>query len=104
MKIKVIYPSIEELDFKISNEIVIHPEVVSRLRTIKDLTENKNACLVFTNTRTEAEILGSRLRFLGLDFYVHHSSLSTESRTFAEQSLKLGKIKESYAHLLSNLE
>ncbi len=93
MKIKVIYPSIEELDFKISNEIVIHPEVVSRLRTIKDLTENKNACLVFTNTRTEAEILGSRLRFLGLDFYVHHSSLSTESRTFAEQSLKLGKIK-----------
>lgn len=93
MKIKVIYPNVNEEDYKISNKIAIHPEVVSRLRKIKELIDNKKACLVFTNTRTEAEILGSRLRFLGMDFYVHHSSLSAESRTFAEASLKFGKIK-----------
>jgi len=93
MKIKVFYPSVDEEDFKLSSNLLIYPDVISRLRKIKELSENRKACLVFTNTRTEAEVLGSRLRLLNLNFYVHHSSLSKDSRTFAETSLKTGKIR-----------
>jgi ATP dependent helicase, Lhr family len=50
--------------------------------------------LIFTNTRSEAEVLISRIRLLDPDFRaeVHHSSISLERRLGAESGLKRGDL------------
>lgn len=93
MKFKISYPKPNKNDFILSEKLLTYPEVVSRLRKIKEAMEDKKSTLIFTNTRSESEILASRLRMLGMNIFVHHSSLSKEARISAESSLKLGEIK-----------
>ncbi len=82
-----------EEDEILANEILTYPEVAARLRKITEEIKDKKATLIFTNTRSEAEILASRLRMMNTNVLVHHSSLSREARLDAETSLKTGEIR-----------
>ncbi|MEM4498756.1 MAG: DEAD/DEAH box helicase [Sulfolobales archaeon] len=60
---------------------------------IKDIMSKHNEVIVFTNTRNDAELLGLKLRELGVNVYVHHGSLSRDEREAVEKKLKDGEIK-----------
>ncbi len=94
MQVRVFYPAAESCDISLARELYTYPEVVARLRMIRDLAEKHKSTLVFTNTRSMAEILGSRFRVWDLSFPmgVHHGSLSRSARINAEQGIKDGKL------------
>jgi len=92
MKLKISYPQPNKLHEELAEKILTYPEVFARLKKIEEVLKSKRSTLIFTNTRSEAEILASRLRLLGLNVFVHHSSLSKEARLDAEASLKAGEI------------
>ena len=71
------------------------PHSVARLEKIIDLIENHQSTLVFTNTRSFAEVLGAKMRALKppFEFDVHHGSLSKDARLSAEDRLKTGTSK-----------
>ncbi|MEM2875451.1 MAG: DEAD/DEAH box helicase, partial [Candidatus Bathyarchaeia archaeon] len=95
MNLKIVYPNPEPIDFKIASTLYTHPEVAARLRTIKDLMEERSSVLLFTNTRSISEVLTSRFRVWDTNFPVsiHHGSLAKSSRIAAERGLKEGEIK-----------
>lgn len=86
---KVVYPQPGE-----RGAAPIHPSALARLKVIMDLLP-EGPLLVFTNTRSEAEALGSRLRLLmpKAPVSVHHGSLSAERRGAAEMGLRAGQLK-----------
>ena len=94
MQIEVYYPEVISEDYKLANELYTYPEVAARLRMIRNLIEKHKSTLIFTNTRSLAEILGSRFRVWDLNFPigVHHGSLSKLSRITAERGIKEGKL------------
>lgn len=62
--------------------------------TLKELVDQHETTLVFTNTRSGAESVVYKLKERGLDnIEVHHSSLSKETRLDVEERLKRGEIK-----------
>ncbi|MFM8695526.1 MAG: ligase-associated DNA damage response DEXH box helicase [Betaproteobacteria bacterium] len=67
------------------------------LQPVVQEIESCGTCLVFTNTRSQAEIwyqmlLQARPDWAGL-VALHHGSLDTEVRTWVEQGLKQGRLK-----------
>ncbi|MEM3437290.1 MAG: DEAD/DEAH box helicase [Nitrososphaerales archaeon] len=94
MQLKVIYPKPTTEDFDLASKLYTYPEVASRLRIMRKLIEENASVLLFTNTRSEAEILASRFRVWEINFPigVHHGSLSKASRISAERGLKEGKL------------
>lgn len=82
-------------DKKLARKISYPPHSVARLETIVRLINNHQSTLVFTNTRSFAEVLGSKMRAINppFDFDVHHGSLSKEVRLSAEDRLKTGSSK-----------
>lgn len=68
------------------------PHSTARLERIVQLIENHQSTLVFTNTRSFAEVLGAKMHALGTqyEFDVHHGSLAKEIRLEAENRLKQG--------------
>lgn len=72
----------------------LFPDVAHRLRLILDRIKGKKA-LIFTNTRSEAESLASKMRMLEPRYPIgiHHGSLSAERRGSAEMGLKGGSIR-----------
>lgn len=95
IKIHIESPSIKKDDIKRSEEIMIGPEITSRLRRISNLIEKKKSVLVFTNTRESSEVLSSRMAVYDpkLSMETHHSSLSKEVRINTEDNFKQGKTK-----------
>lgn len=62
--------------------------------TLKELIDQHETTLVFTNTRSGAESVVYKLKERGLDSVeVHHSSLGKETRLDVEERLKHGEIK-----------
>ena len=62
--------------------------------TLKDLIDQHETTLVFTNTRSGAESVVYKLKERGLEnIEVHHSSLGKEIRLDVEERLKRGEIK-----------
>lgn len=62
--------------------------------TLKELIDQHETTLVFTNTRSGAESVVYKLKERGLDnVEVHHSSLGKEIRLDVEERLKRGEIK-----------
>ena len=62
--------------------------------TLKELIDQHETTLVFTNTRSGAESVVYKLKERGLDnVEVHHSSLGKEIRLDVEERLKHGEIK-----------
>jgi ATP-dependent Lhr-like helicase len=72
----------------------LHPAALARLRVLLAEARSNSPVLIFTNTRSEAEVLISRIRLLDPDFRaeVHHSSISLERRLSAESGLKRGDL------------
>lgn len=93
MKVRITLPRPGKKDEELANALFTYPDVVARLRKISEAIDSKKSTLIFTNTRSEAEVLASRLRMMKKNVFVHHSSLSKEVRIDAESSLKLGEIK-----------
>jgi ATP-dependent helicase Lhr and Lhr-like helicase len=76
-----------------SRELFVTPHTVARLQRIIDLIEGHERTLIFVNSRTTAEELGSRLGMLGIKAGVHHGSLPREERERVEQEFKDGIIR-----------
>ncbi|MGQ9719552.1 MAG: DEAD/DEAH box helicase [Nitrososphaerales archaeon] len=94
MQLKIILPKPTKEDFELSEKLYIYPEVASRLRVMRSLIEENASALLFTNTRSEAEIVASRFRVwdANLPIGVHHGSLSRSSRMATERALKEGRL------------
>ncbi len=90
----VLYPDVTEEDEALSSEIFTYPEVAARLRAMKNLIENHETTLIFTNTRPMSEVLASRFKMWDLNFpiSIHHGSLSTFARRRTEEKLKKGEL------------
>lgn len=94
MQLEILYPQASPTDYKLASKLLTYPEVAARLRIIKDLVQRYRSVLIFTNTRSEAEILANRFRIWDIDYPVglHHGSLSKPTRVNAETQLKEGKL------------
>lgn len=94
-ELDVLLPEAEQRDFDLAERIATFPEVAARLRKIKALIDENRSTLIFTNTRSEAEILASRFRVWDVDMPVsiHHGSLAKSARVEVESSLKRGELK-----------
>lgn len=95
IELEVEMPEANEGDVRLAEKIATFPEVAARLRRIRELVEGYRSTLIFTNTRSEAEILASRFRVwdINMPVSIHHGSLSKSSRVEAETSLKKGELK-----------
>ncbi|RLE74407.1 MAG: ATP-dependent helicase [Thermoprotei archaeon] len=89
------YPLPNTQDIKQADAFFLYPEVMARIRRIKEIMSKCRSVLIFTNTRPTAELLASRFRIIDYKFpiYIHHGSLSAEERYRAERLLKSGEIK-----------
>jgi ATP-dependent Lhr-like helicase len=90
-KLEYAEPSIE--DERHARELFVSPDKMGRLRRIMDLVQGHDRTIVFVNSRTVAEELGSRLSAMGLPVGVHHGSLPREEREKSEKAFKDGKLK-----------
>ena len=95
MELEIHYPEPTPQDVKLSEKLFTYPEVAARLRLIRGILSENRSVLLFTNTRSIAEILASRFRVWDPEFPVgiHHSSLSKPARLTAESGLKNGDLK-----------
>jgi len=94
IQVTVHYPKANAEDYQLSKELYTYPDVAARLRLMRALVEAHESTLIFTNTRSITEILGSRFRVWDLNFLmgVHHGSLSKPSRITVERGIKEGKL------------
>lgn len=95
LDIRVEFPSVSEEDYSISSELLIDPEITSKLRRISEIIESSRSALIFTNTRSMAEALTNKLRsyLRGRKIIsIHHSSLSKESREQTEREFRGGAL------------
>jgi ATP-dependent Lhr-like helicase len=93
--LRVAMPSPADEHKKRARKLSYPPHSVARLETIVDLIDKHQSTLVFTNTRSFAEVLGAKMRALNppYEFDVHHGSLSKNARLSAEDRLKTGVSK-----------
>jgi len=91
----IVYPEPGPDDYELAQKLFTHPEVASRLEVMKDLIEDHETTLVFTNTRSTSEMLASRFKVWDIDFplSIHHGSLAKTSRIAAEKGLKTGDLR-----------
>jgi ATP-dependent Lhr-like helicase len=95
MSLSVECPKLDKEDLELSEKLFLSPEVVARLRRLKDLVDEYTSVLTFVNTRQTAELLSSRFEAWDKEhkIAVHHSSLSKDTRIIAEKKFKDGSIK-----------
>ncbi len=93
MDLTVERPVPKKGDKEIAEKVVTTLAGAAKLRRIAELIEGHQATLVFVNTRWMAETLTSRLRTLGVNADIHHSSLSKEARELVENDFKAGGLK-----------
>lgn len=95
MRLQILYPKPKKEDIELAARLYTYPDVAARLRVMRELIENHRSTLLFTNTRSIAEILASRFRTwdLSVPISIHHGSLSKPSRLQAEGGLKGGTLK-----------
>jgi ATP-dependent Lhr-like helicase len=92
-KYVVEFPHPTDEDNIIAQSLYTAPEAAARLNRIWELVENHDSSLIFVNSRTNAETLGSKFHQLKRSVAVHHGSLPREERTRVENDFKNGKIK-----------
>ncbi|MDR1690300.1 MAG: ATP-dependent helicase, partial [Candidatus Methanoplasma sp.] len=90
----------KELDLKVicptEDMTALSSDIVNSMMydTLKELIDEHETTLVFTNTRSGAESVVYKLKERGLEsIEVHHSSLSREIRLGVEERLKKGEVK-----------
>ncbi|MFQ5998866.1 MAG: DEAD/DEAH box helicase, partial [Candidatus Bathyarchaeia archaeon] len=87
------YPYPSEDDHAIAQSLFTSPEAAARLSLISELIDAHTSALVFVNSRSVAEMLGSKLAALKTSVAVHHGSLPREERERTEGKFKAGMIK-----------
>ncbi|MEM2141641.1 MAG: DEAD/DEAH box helicase [Candidatus Thorarchaeota archaeon] len=99
MILRVEMPVPDDEDMRIAREIKVSPYNVARLKRILDLINTHSSTLIFTNTRSFAELLGLKMRVIdpSLKLRVHHGSLSKSERLEAEDEFKNGSCKAMIA-------
>ncbi len=95
MKLEILSPEPTGADNQLASRLFTHPEVAARLRVMKEMINSHKSVLLFTNTRSIAEVLASRFKVWDIDFPVsiHHGSLAKPSRIAAERGLKGGELR-----------
>ncbi len=95
IRLNVICPKPTAKDVALASRLYTHPEVAARLSVMRKMIEDHRSVILFTNTRSIAEILASRLKVWDVDFPVsiHHGSLAKPSRISAERGLKGGQLR-----------
>ena len=91
----IVYPEPDAEDYELARKLFTHPEVAVRLKVMKDLIEQHNTTLIFTNTRSTSEALTSRFNLWDTDFplSIHHGSLAKTSRIATERGLRAGDLR-----------
>ena len=93
-EVDVVLPTPSEEDYLDAERLDATPEAVARIKKVAEYIKSaRGRVLVFTNTRDGAEFLASRLKSLGVDVEVHHSSLAREHRVAVEEKFKKGELK-----------
>ncbi len=87
------FPHPTDEDNIIAQSLYTAPEAAARLNRIWELVENHDSTLIFVNSRTNAETLGSKFHQLKRNVAVHHGSLPREERMRVENDFKNGRIK-----------
>jgi ATP-dependent Lhr-like helicase len=87
------FPHPTDEDNVVAQSLYTAPEAAARLNRIWELVENHDSTLIFVNSRTNAETLGSKFHQLKRNAAVHHGSLPREERVRVENDFKNGKIK-----------
>ncbi|HKM75155.1 MAG TPA: DEAD/DEAH box helicase [Candidatus Bathyarchaeia archaeon] len=87
------YPHPTDEDVVVAQSLYTAPEAAARLNRIWELVESHQSALIFVNSRTNAETLGSKFHMLKRNVGVHHGSLPREERVRVENDFKNGKIK-----------
>ncbi len=87
------FPHPTDEDNIVAQSLYTAPEAAARLNRIWELVENHDSTLVFVNSRTNAETLGSKFHQLKRNVAVHHGSLPKEERVRVENDFKNGRIK-----------
>lgn len=80
-------------DVSQAKDLFISPQTLARLKRIVDLVDGHDHTLIFVNSRTLAEELGSRLKVLGVQVGIHHGSLSREERERIEVEFRTGQTR-----------
>jgi ATP-dependent Lhr-like helicase len=82
-------------DAKDSDRFGLPATTIARAKQIAKIISEKQSTLVFTNTREQAEAVGSQLHVLTPDLpvRVHHGSLSREIREEVEKGFQDGSVK-----------
>jgi ATP-dependent Lhr-like helicase len=93
MRVEMPVPS--KVHTKLARTLSYPPHSIARLEKIVELINAHASTLVFTNTRSFAEVLGAKMRLLKppYEFDVHHGSLAKGVRLEAENKLKQGVSK-----------
>ena len=91
----IVYPEPGPEDEELARRLFTHPEVAVRLKVMKDLIEQHDTTLIFTNTRSTTEALTSRFNVWDTEFplSIHHGSLAKTSRIATERGLRAGDLK-----------
>ena len=87
------FPHPTDEDNIVAQSLYTAPEAAARLNRIWELAENHDSTLIFVNSRTNAETLGSKFHQLKRNVGVHHGSLPRDERVRVENEFKDGKIK-----------
>src|SRR5256712_5668018 len=90
---KVEYPTPGEADKELARRIYTAPEAAARLNMVASLVEAHDSTLIFSNSRVNAEMLGSKFNMMDEKIMVHHGSLPKEERVRAEEAFKSGEIR-----------
>lgn len=93
--IDVQYVQPSPADTKDSDKFGLPPATIARAKRTAEIITEKKSTLVFTNTREQAEAVGSQLHALkpNLSIRVHHGSLSREIREEVEKAFHEGTVK-----------
>jgi len=75
-------------------ELSIQPRAHASFRRMVEILRTEPPCLVFVNSRSDAETIASRLQSMApdVDIGVHHGSLAAETRREMEDKLRSGEL------------
>src|SRR5260370_26027291 len=78
MRLETLFPEPSGEDHQLAGKIFTQPAGAGRVRIMKEMIKNHKSVILFTNTRSIAEILASRFKVWDLDFpiSIHHRSLT----------------------------
>ena len=87
------FPHPTDEENAIAQRLFTAPEAAAHLNRIWELVESHDSTLIFVNSRTNAETLGSKFHQLKRNVAVHHGSLPLEERVRVENDFKNGKTR-----------